>query len=226
MWVNDGEDPHALAAAILNPPDDARSDTRYVGRARLRSVRLHDGGKGLVRSYRHGGLLRRWSRDWFMGWPPRPLAELLVAEQARRRGVPTPNVAAAVAAYAWGPLYHGWLVTRELCGAEDLWRAVRSKDPARPVTALMARVGKTVRFMHEAGVYHTDLNMRNLLVRGPAQEVFVIDFDKGRLFERPVPQTLRRRNVARLRRSIRKLDPAHRHVSEEDWQGFLIAYHA
>jgi 3-deoxy-D-manno-octulosonic acid kinase len=89
----------------------------------------------------------------------------------------------------------------------------------------MARAGKAVRFMHDAGLYHTDLNLRNLLVDRDRRHVFVIDFDRAQVFDEPVPPALRRRNVARLLRSIRKLDPARQYVSEEDWQSFLAAYH-
>jgi predicted Ser/Thr protein kinase len=77
------------------------------------------------------------------------------------------------------------------------------------------------------GVYHADLNLRNLLVRLDSHEleVFIIDFDKARIFERPVPSSYRRRNLERLSRSVRKLDPSRRYVSDEDWSAFLAAYH-
>lgn len=40
------------------------------------------------------------------------------------------------------------------------------------------KVGQTVRRLHEAGVYHADLNSHNLLLDKEGK-VWVIDFDKG-----------------------------------------------
>lgn len=37
-------------------------------------------------------------------------------------------------------------------------------------------IGMTIRRFMDAGVYHSDLNIRNILLRGT--EVFIIDFDK------------------------------------------------
>lgn len=224
MWVARGEDADALAEAILSPPGSAATDTGYMGRASLRGVRLSDGSRGLVRSYRHGGLFRHFSRDWFLAWPPRPFAELSITEQARQKGVLTADVVAAFVAYEWGPLYRGWLVTRELCNAVDLWCSVRKSRCTRSHGALMQRVGKAVRWMHDAGVYHADLNMRNLLVSYDPLDVYVIDFDKGRVMKGAVPAGLRRRNITRLLRSVKKLDPARHYVSAEDWRCFLVAY--
>jgi len=226
MLVADGRDANAMAACVLSP-SGIDTETRYVGRARLRSIQLGDGGTGLVRSYQHGGTFRHCSRDWFVTWPPRPFLELTVTHEARRRGVGTPEVVAALVACGWGPFYRGWLVTRELEGARDLWSCFQAEEFATSTTSLMGLVGRAVRLMHHVGVYHADLNMRNVLVRLGSNEVevFIIDFDKGRLFERPVPSSYRRRNLERLLRSVRKLDPSRRYVSDEDWSALLVAYH-
>jgi len=223
MLVANGRDANAMAACILGPP----TETRHVGRTRLRSVPLGDGGIGLVRSYRHGGMFRHWSRDWFVTWPPRPFVELRATHEARRRGVGTLEVVGALVARGWGPFYRGWLVTRELERAHDLWSTFQAGEFSTSTTSLMGHVGRAVRLMHDVGVCHADLNMRNLLVRfdSPEVEVFIIDFDKARLFERAVPSPYRRRNLERLLRSVRKLDPSRRCVSDEAWSAFLSAYH-
>jgi hypothetical protein len=66
--------------------------------------------------------------------------------------------------------------------------------------------------------------MRNLLIGPNSQGVRVIDFDKARIFDHSVPRGWRGRNVNRLLRSIKKLDPTREHVSAQDWESFLVAY--
>lgn len=222
MWLADGQDAHVLAASILTPGRDR--ETSYVGRAKLYSVPLANGDAGLVRSYQHGGLFRHWTRDRFFTWPPRPLLELAATIEARQRGVGTLEVVAALAAYGPSPFYRGWLVTRELKKAENLWAYFQATDT--PVPGLMEQVGRAVRSMHHAGVCHADLNMRNILIRSGSQdlEVLVIDFDKARLFAGPVPLRYRHRNLTRLLRSVRKLDPSSQRVSDGHWSAFLSAY--
>jgi tRNA A-37 threonylcarbamoyl transferase component Bud32 len=81
--------------------------------------------------------------------------------------------------------------------------------------------------MHRNGVWHNDLNVKNILVRaeGDKPAVYVIDFDRGRLFEGAVPERAAEGNLARLHRSVRKLDPEHKHISDDDWSELLDGYH-
>ncbi|HTW89739.1 MAG TPA: lipopolysaccharide kinase InaA family protein, partial [Candidatus Binataceae bacterium] len=55
---------------------------------------------------------------------------------------------------------------------------------------------------------HADLNLHNLFVthRGDEFAVVILDLDKARLFDHPVPAPLKKRSHTRLLRSIRKLD--------------------
>jgi tRNA A-37 threonylcarbamoyl transferase component Bud32 len=80
--------------------------------------------------------------------------------------------------------------------------------------------------MHLHGVYHADLNLKNILVRRENMEisVYVIDFDKARLYPRGVPLEQANRNLNRLLRSVRKLDPKMKVLSEEDWDVFMGFY--
>jgi hypothetical protein len=53
---------------------------------------------------------------------------------------------------------------------------------------------------------------------------YVIDFDKAKFFPGGVPAGKARRNLARLLRSICKLDPKRRYLSESDWERFTGFY--
>jgi serine/threonine protein kinase len=200
----------------------------YRGREPLRCVRLPDGERALVRSYRHGGLLRALTHKIFFTWPPRPLRELAISEELRHRGVPTVEPCGACVEPIWGPFYRGWFITRELTGARDLWETVSgSLIVGFDNRSILRAAAEGVRRLHRAGVYHDDLNLKNILVRREAAGLksYIIDFDKATLFLGPVPEPIARRNLDRLRRSARKLDPAGRYISEANWKDFLDGYY-
>ena len=200
----------------------------YRGRAALRAIRLHSGETALVRSYRHGGLLRGFTRECFFTWPPRPFRELAITEEVRRRGLRTVEVYAACVRRSCGPFYRGWLVTRELRDAADLWAALQGDWVRRAgLQAVLKAAADVVRAMHREGVYHADLNLKNILIRaeGGGVEGYVIDFDKARLFLGKLPLELADKNLHRLLRSVRKLDPDRRYLTAESWEKFLNFYH-
>jgi len=209
--------------------DNRRSEaSRYQGRSNLRTFHLSGGANALVRLYRHGGTLGRLTGQWFFTWPPRPFVELAVTEELRRRGVPTVEVLAACAIRGVGPFYRGCLVTRELADSEDLWSALQSGLVGRLgwQTTLRA-VAASIRAMHREGVFHGDLNLKNILVRPEENGVasYIIDFDKAKLFLGKLPAELVKINLDRLRRSARKLDPQANYFSAPAWEEFVNFYH-
>jgi 3-deoxy-D-manno-octulosonic acid kinase len=183
----------------------------YRGRGALALKKLANGETVLIRRYRHGGLFRRITRAQFFTWPPRPFQELAVTEELRRRGLRTVEVYAACVSRPLGPIYRGWLVTKQLPGAEDLWSALQSGFVEQAgVDVTLRAVAESIRSMHRQGVYHADLNLKNILVRVEVSDVasYIIDYDKAKLFLGEVPARLADRNLARLWRSAHKLDPS------------------
>jgi 3-deoxy-D-manno-octulosonic acid kinase len=181
----------------------------------------------LVRPYRHGGLLGAVTRRVFFTWPPRPLRELAINEELRRRGVPTVEPCGACVEPLWGPFYKGWFISRELTGARDLWETVSgSFIVGFDNGAVLRAAADGVRRLHREGVYHDDLNLKNILLRREREGLksYIIDFDKATLFLGPLPAAIAQRNIKRLRRSARKLDPAGRYISETHWREFLDRY--
>jgi 3-deoxy-D-manno-octulosonic acid kinase len=200
----------------------------HHGRAPLRSLRLRDGETALIRNYRHGGLLQGLRGAWYASWPPRPFRELAITEELRRRGFPTVEVYAAAVERGWGPFYRGCLVSREVHGSKDLWSALQ--DPAmNPSTlgVILRAAADTIVAMHRHGVYHADLNLKNILVRYEhgSVESYVIDFDRAKLFLGKLPPLLARNNLNRLLRSARKLDPGRRFLAPAAWNQFLDHYY-
>lgn len=211
-------------------PKDNNKMTVFAGRVRLRGVQLKDGHTALVRPYRHGGLFRHLLRGVFFTWPPRPFRELAITEEVRRRGIPTVEVLGACVKRIAGPFYRGWLVTRQLDGGEDLWTAIRDGF-VRQIGAekVLDAVAVSLRALHREGIYHRDLNLKNILVRresdADAVRAYMIDFDRAMLFLGEVPPIMARRNFDRLLRSAIKLDPKREYLSPNDWKSFVDSYH-
>ncbi len=156
----------AAAAAPALPPGPAR------GRVAVVALPGEDGGPVAVRHYFRGGLLGRFVADVHLG-AGRPFRELALYERARRAGVPTLEPLGAVARRAAGPLplYRFDLVTRLVAGARDLGALLEdglAASPPRRRRAVLEAAGRAVRALHDAGIAHADLNVKNLLIVVPA----------------------------------------------------------
>ncbi len=173
-----------------------------------------DGGIELfARRARRGGMAQFVSRDVFFGINPRPLRELKVTLEARRRGISVAEPVGAAVEWVGPALYRGYLITRALCGM-TLWDFLcTDEDPSVRAHGLeLARAA--IDTMHERGLWHADLNLQNLMVTraGESFAIVILDLDKARLMRGPVAPAMRRQNLARILRSARKLDPEARHL--------------
>jgi 3-deoxy-D-manno-octulosonic acid kinase len=150
------------AAPLLGLRGDPPSpDSIAGGRAKHPLVPLPDGSRAVVRRYHRGGAVRHVNRaTYFLGH--RAFHELLATETARAAGVRVPLVLAATERRSILG-YHAWLATRLLVGTTEsaAWLASASPDARLPV---LREAGRQVAWMHDAGIAHPDLNLRNLLV--------------------------------------------------------------
>jgi 3-deoxy-D-manno-octulosonic acid kinase len=213
-----------LLAPRLELPADA--EPIASGRGGAYRVALPGGVRAVVRLYRRGGLLAHLVHETYLGFRPRPLRELAITAEARRRGVAAVEV---LAARVEGRLaYRGALVTAEVAGATTLFDALRATPAGEARRALAARAGEAVAALHAAGVSHADLNLNNILVHGAgnATGTVFVDFDRARLSPPPLGAAGRRRNLRRLARSLRKLDPGGLLAGPEDTRAFQTAYGA
>jgi len=207
------------------PPEEASG---HYGRAPLRAIALPDHGRGLVRRCYHGGLLRFITGTTFISWPPRPFREVAITVELERRGVATVETLGAGIEVVAGPFYRGWFASREIEGAQDLWVALQSGFArAEGLENILTAVATSLKSLHREGVCHGDLNLKNILVRRENEglKAYIIDFDKASLFLGPVPRRIANGNLARLLRSVRKLDTERRYLSENDWNKFIGCYY-
>jgi 3-deoxy-D-manno-octulosonic acid kinase len=190
-------------------PQADKATVAMGGRDAIQRILLTNGETAIVRRYRRGGFVRHFIHDVYWDRPLRPFAELSCTEQARRRGAPTIEVLAAGIEWTVLGCYRGVLVSREAAGFVNLWEWLHSAPLLSTRAAVLHAAARAIARMHEAGVYHADLNLTNILVRATttAVEALLIDFDRARVEKAPLSGRLREHNLQRLRRSIDKLDP-------------------
>lgn len=203
LVLREGLEDALLAAGVAHPDElVARAPAPGLGgRGALSRLDL-PGGAALLRLYWRGGLLgklvRRLSLD-----AGRAADELRLHALALARGAPVVEAVAAVTRPSGVGFRHA-LATREVSGARDLARVLRETQ-GRERRRALAAAGAAARRLHDAGVDHADLNVKNVLLRESSGglEAWVLDLDRGRIHERLEPAA-RRRSLVRLLRSFVK----------------------
>ena len=176
----------------------------------------------LLRHYYRGGLMARLSRDLFLAQPvpdTRAMREFTLLGQLRRRRLPVPRACAARHARhaLW---YRADILVERIPDATDVAAILHTQRALS--TPEWNALGRVVRQLHDAQVWHADLNCHNLMldIRGKA---WIVDFDKCGF---RTGDAWKCDNLERLLRSLRKelrLDPGFR-WSEKDWPHFLTGY--
>ncbi|HEX7901083.1 MAG TPA: lipopolysaccharide kinase InaA family protein [Planctomycetota bacterium] len=208
-----------LLGDFSSVPDAARKIYAH-GRVRHFSYRPEGApARVFVRRARRGGLLGAVLGGLYAG-TGRPLQELRAVQAARAAGVSVPEPLAVIAEESVGPFYRLTIVSREIEGASDLLSLAGTLPPAGK-RDLLRRVADEMRRLHEAGVYHADLTMKNILVSADA--VYIIDLDKARLRARR-DERHDAENLARLNRSIVKLFGGRGAITRTDKIRFLLRY--
>jgi hypothetical protein len=171
-------------------------------------ITLEDGTALYARIGRRGGLIGMMLKDLYVGTHVRPVRELRLTAEARRRGIPVAEPIGAIVERVGPVLYRSIFLTRALPGM-TLWQFLTTDDDRLTRAYVVERARKAIDTMHRAGLFHADLNLHNLFVTPLLDDfgVFILDLDKARFFEAPLHPRMRARNLARLRRSALKLDP-------------------
>ncbi|MBK7902466.1 MAG: 3-deoxy-D-manno-octulosonic acid kinase [Proteobacteria bacterium] len=216
-------------ASCLHHPDTAVFDpahwqaqgaleTTRGGRGTVAFVRSSDGQRWVLRHYRRGGLIAHVSDDlyvWTGADRTRALREWRLLRQLRAWRLPVPTPVAARYQRV-GLFYRADLITAELPVRRTLTQALQ--QASLPIETWHA-VGQCIGSLHARGVQHADLNAHNLLIGG-SNDIYVLDFDRGRIRARGAWE---RAVLARLQRSLRKVTtglPAER-FTEAHWQALL-----
>lgn len=161
----------------------------------------------VLRHYWRGGLMGKFSKDAYLyaGLEnTRAMAELRLLDILYREDFAVPKPIAANIVRD-GLFYRADIIIERVKGAEDL---VAKLSKTAMSTAQWQALGATIAQFHQRGVYHADLNAKNILLQ-PAQiesatlgRFYLIDFDRGEL-KTPNSQW-QKANLDRLLRSFNK----------------------
>ncbi len=221
---------HNPGALLLRQGDKAQF---MKGRGLLFSLPLD--GKGsermVIRHYEHGGIFRALTRDLFLVGS-RPFRELIITEMARKAGLPTMEVLAAIKSWVFWPFYKGNLVSKEIPNSVDLiqyftrWGKGRVQKGLDEKRKLIHQAGRLVRKMHEVGIYHSDLHLKNFIVEmgeGGMGSLYIIDFDRSKIIH-PLKSNKWFANLLRLDRSVEKWRSKGLLITRTDRLRFLRSY--
>lgn len=177
----------------------------------------------VLRHFRRGGLVGRFVADRYLGRDPqqcRSWKEWRLLAELYRRGLPVPRPIAA-SVQVDGLFYRADLITELIAEADSL--AGRLSGNPQPAE-FWRTIGQCIRRFHDYGVYHADLNANNILVNA-ADDVFLIDFDRGELRSAGI---WKEQNLQRLKRSLLKIQGRRSpfHFSDRDWNHLLNGYRA
>lgn len=178
-------------------------------------------GPVVLRHYLRGGWAATFSRQsyFFTGVSrSRPFREYHLLAELHALGLPVPRPVAALCEHH-GVISTGAIMTVCIAASITLADILAGDDH---VEGLWTRVGKCIRRFHDAGVWHADLNARNILLDADHQ-VFLIDFDRSRF--RPGRPVNGEGNLNRLKRSLVKLWPEeNRSELQMAWTELSAAY--
>lgn len=176
-------------------------------------------GRVFVRRATRGGLIGAVLGGLYTA-VRRPLRELRAATAARSAGVGVPEPLAVRVTRVGGCFYRFTVITREVENAEDLLTFASAPSTSRK-REVIGRVADEMRRLHDSGVYHADLTMKNILLSG--NSVFIIDLDKAILAPRRSGR-MDVMNLSRLNRSVVKLLGTRGAVTRTDKLRFLRRY--
>ena len=179
------------------------------------------GGQAVLRQYLRGGWAAKLSRQayFYTGVSrSRPFKEFRLLVELYERGLPVPRPLAALCHHR-GLLSSGAIMTARIAPAQTLADYLGTENMTE---GIFSNVGRCISRFHRAGVWHADLNARNILLDAGSR-VFLIDFDRARFS--PGRAVNGERNLKRLKRSLLKLWPRER-VSEihSAWLELKAAY--
>ena len=180
-------------------------------------------GPVVLRRYLRGGWAAALSREHYVYTgvsTSRPFREYHLLAAMRELELPVPRPVAALCQHR-GMLSRGAIITKRIMNTRPL-ADMLADDCLDHRT--WAEIGACIHRFHDKGIWHADLNARNILLDGDAR-VFLIDFDRARFS--PGEPVDGKGNLKRLKRSLIKLWPRAENAGvEEAWKNLMAGYDA
>ncbi len=177
----------------------------------------------LLRHYYRGGLMAHLSRDLFLAQAlrtTRAMAEFSLLARLSAQGLPVPRACAARMRRVAGAWYRADILVLRIPDAHDVAALLHKQHALTPPE--WHTLGRAMRQLHDAQVWHSDLNCHNLMLDA-AGKAWIVDFDKCAV---RCGDDWKQANLDRLQRSLRKelrLDASFA-WREEEWQYLIAGY--
>ena len=198
----------------------------FKGRTPHPSIPLEDGKRMVLRQYSHGGLLRAITGNlYFFG--ARSFRELTLTEEIRSCEIPTISSIGAIHHLILSPFYQAYFLSLEVPRAMDLIQYFQKigAHPSRENLSLKRKtirsVGLLIRQFHQAGFFHGDLQLKNILVAG--DQLLLIDFDRS-YRKTTLSVQERMKNLLRFNRSVEKWKRLGLQITRTDRWRLFLAY--
>ncbi|MBZ2170178.1 3-deoxy-D-manno-octulosonic acid kinase [Marinobacter sp. F4216] len=177
-------------------------------------------GDLLLRHFCRGGLPGRFLRRDYVYTrvsQVRSFVEFRLLRKLYSQGLPVPEPIAAGYQRHGSVFYHASILMRRIPNAIPLSDHAGFSD-----MGVWQDAGACIRRFHDVGVYHADLNCMNILV---SDQIYLIDFDRGRIISGGKGSDWKKANINRLKRSVEKL-LGHLDASlrEQLWESLLSGY--
>jgi serine/threonine protein kinase len=205
----------------------SRQTSHYLkGRTPHPSIPLEDGKSMVLRQYSHGGLLRAITGNlYFFG--ARSFRELALTEEIRSCEIPTIPSIGAIHHRIFFPFYQAYFLSLEVPRALDLIQYFQEigTHPSRENLSFKRKTirsaGLLIRQFHQAGFFHGDLQLKNILVAG--DQLLLIDFDRS-YRKTTLSIQERMKNLLRLNRSVEKWKRLGLPITRTDRWRLFLAY--
>ncbi len=198
----------------------------FKGRTFHPSIPLEEGKRMVLRRYSHGGLLRAITGKLYL-FGERSFRELAFTEEIRSCGIPTIPTIGAIHHRIFFPFYQAYFLSLEVPHAVDLIKyfdgikAHPSRENIPSKRKTIRSVGLLIRQFHQAGFFHGDLQLKNILVA--EDKLLLIDFDRS-YRKSTLSARERIKNLLRLNRSVEKWRRLGLPITRTDRWRFFLAY--
>lgn len=183
----------------------------------------------VLRHYYRGGLVSRLLNDEFLYTgleKTRSIAELTMLQKMKDLGLPVPQPVAAMVTRVSSLWCRNDILIERINDAKDGYHwLIEQELQAQTWQA----IGATIKQFHQQGVYHSDLNIHNIMI-DKSGNVYLIDFDSCEF--RSHSTTWKNNNLSRLLRSLvkEKNNAVNQdgkgtfHFSQQNWHQLLMGY--
>jgi 3-deoxy-D-manno-octulosonic acid kinase len=207
--------------------EKSRQSAYYLkGRTSHPSIPFDEGKRLVLRQYSHGGLLRAITGNLYL-FGARSFRELALTEEIRSCGIPTVLPIGAIHHRLFFPFYQAYFLSLEVPQSMDLiqylngMNAHPSRENISSKRKTIRSVGLLVRQFHQAGFFHRDLQLKNILVAG--DQLLLIDFDRSSR-KSALSAKEQMKNLLRLNRSVEKWRRLGLSITHTDCWRFFLAY--